>query len=285
MSDLEQIYEEYEDDIGLGAEDKKHAQSNQLDWFKGEKGRAYRVALIYFHPLEAAIVGAMKKANPKVTKEELQEKVKAALAKRAEELGKAVDQLAPHEKLDTGNVRFKKVDSNYKDGVGYVISRLGKDGPEADQIWKMMGDVKRHFTTALLIYPTDSDGTLDKDQLVNGWRVMPWRFSTKVYGTLHQQANALRENKLSIASQDIILKCTNTDYQNFDITPAGPSVWVKNKEFASRVLAKAYPIYEKLIPFREMSTADLKIKLGVGGPAASEDGVGDDAFSGLLDQV
>jgi len=286
MADELEGYEDFEDDVGLGAEDKKHAKSNNLEWFKGEKGRSYRVALVYFHPLDANIYAAMKKQNPNVSKTEVVEKIKAALSKRAAELNKSVDQLAPHEKLDTSNVRFKKIVSHYKEGVGYVISRLGKDGAEADQVWKMMGEPKSNFTTVLLIYPTNREGELAKEQLANGWNVMPWRFSTKVYGTFHTRSTSLRENNLSIASQDLILKCTNTDYQNFDIDVAGPAVWIKSPAFASKVLAKAQPLYEKLVPFRELSTADLKIKLGIGGgSAATEDGVSDDDFKGLLEEV
>jgi hypothetical protein len=286
MSDDLENFEDFEDDVGLGAEDKKHARSNQLDWFKGEKGRSYRVALVYFHPLDANIYAAMKKQNPSVGKAEIAEKIKAALAKRAGELSKSVDQLAPYEKLDTSNVRFKKIVSHYKDGVGYVISRLGKDGPEADVIWKMMGDPKSHFTTVLLIYPTNREGELIKEQLATGWNIMPWRFGTKVYATFHTRSTALRENNLSIASQDLKLTCTNTDFQNFDIDVAGPSLWTKSPGFSSKVLAKAQPLYEKLVPFRELSTADLKIKLGIGGgSAATEDGVSDDDFKGLLDEV
>lgn len=278
-------------DVGLSADDKKHARSNQLEWFKGEKGRSYRVALVYFNPLDAAIVKAMKaqakKEGKELTKADVVEKITAALAKRAEAMGKTTDALADWDKLDTSNVRFKKVDAHYKEGVGYVLSRLGKDGPEADQIWKTMGDVKTYFTTILLLYPTNRDGEVIKEELAASYKVVPWRFSGKTYQTLHGRAAGLRENKLSIASQDLILKCTNQEFQNFDIDTAGPAIWPKNPKYASTVLGKAFSLYEKLVPFREMSTADLKIKLGIGGGSgnASDESVSDDEFNGLLDSV
>lgn len=275
-----------DDDVGLSAEDKKHARSNQLEWFKGEKGRTYRVALVYFHPIQAAIVKGVRKKNPAATKEEILPILQKALAKRAEELGKTPDQLEPHEQLDTGNVRFKKIEAHYKEGVGFVLSRLGKDGSEADAVWKTMGDVKSYFTTALLIYPTDREGGLSSKDNAAGWTVMPWRFSTRVFGDMHAKSASLRENNLSIASQDLLLKCTNTDYQNFDINPAGPALWARDKKFGGAVLAKAFALYEKLVPFREMSTADLKIKLGIGGGASgSDESVTDDDFNALINQV
>lgn len=282
---MEENFEDFDGDVGLGAEDKKHGRSNQVEWFKGEKGRTYRVALTYYHPLEVAVIQAMKKANPQASKDEIADKIKKALDKRASELSKAADQLTPFEKLDTTNVRFKKIEAHFKEGLGFMVSRLGKDGPEADNIWKMMGDVKNYFTTTLLIYPTNREGELVKEQLATGWVVMPWRFSAKMFSTFHTRASSLRENNLSIATQDLTLKCTNTEYQNFDVDVAGPAVWIKSPPFASKVLQKSHSLYEKLVPFREISTADLKIKLGIGGTPGSEESVSDNEFSDLLNSV
>jgi hypothetical protein len=280
---FQEEYEGFEEDVGLGAEDKKYATTNQLEWFKGEKGRTYRVALVYFHPLPAAVAMAAKKKNPEVTKEQVADVVQKALAKRAEELGKAVDQLAPHEKLDLNNTRFKKIVAHYKENFGFVVSRLGKDGAEADEVWAAMGDPKTYFTTCLLFYPVNNSGEVVKEQLLHQWSVKPWRFSGKVYGRLHQVAAGLRENDLSIATQDLTLKCTNTDYQNFEIDGAGKALWRKNDKFQATILEKATSLYEKLNPFRELSTADLRIKLGLGGGGGSD--VSADDFGGLLDQV
>jgi hypothetical protein len=277
---------DFEDDVGLSAEDKKHGRSNQVDWFKGEKGRTYRVALVYFHPIQTAVVKAVRKKNPDAKKEDILPVYQKALAKRAEELGKAVDALEPHEMLDTQNVRFKKFEAHYKQGIGFVKSRLGMDGSDADTVWKSLGDPRSYFTTVLLIYPTNKDGELNKESVANGWFVIPWRFSTRVFSDLHAKSSSLRENNLSIATQDLLLKCTNTDFQNFDINPAGPAFWAKNAKFASAVLTKAYALYEKIDPFRELSTADLKIKLGLGGGSSgSEESVTDDDFNALINQV
>jgi hypothetical protein len=287
MSDELFESEELDDDVGLGTEDKKYASSGLDDWFKGEKNNTYRAALLYFHPLNSALVRAAKaKAKEKkedVNKEKVLELIAKATAKRAEELGKAVDQLAPHEKLDLGQVRFKRIKAHYKENFGYAISRMGLDGPEEDKIWAMLGDVKSYFTTVLLIYPTSREGVVDGDSLKTRWVVKPWRFSTKVFGSLHQVAEGLRENDLSIAGQDLKIKCTNSEFQNFDIHPGGKALWRKNAKFQALVLEKAVSFYEKLVPFREMSTSDLRIKLGVS-ESVGED-VSEDDFDGLLNEV
>ena len=281
--DLFEGMEEYDEDVGLGDEDRKHARSNQVQWFKGETGKKYRVSLVYFNPLASSVAKAMLKKDPGIDKEKVREKIKALFAKRAEDLGKSPDELQDHEKLDLNNVRFKKVLAHYKEGIGYVLSRLGKDGSEADSVWKMMGDLKTYFTTVLVIYPTANDGSVLKNQLGTNSIVIPWRISGKVYGTLHDVAKSLRENDLTIANQDLTLTCTNTGYQNFEIHGAGKAIWRMNKEFQSKVLEMAMPLYEKLVPFREMSTADLKIQLGFGGGAGED--VGADDFEGILDGV
>ncbi len=274
--------EGYEDDVGLGAEDKHFAKGNQLEWFKGDKGKTYRVGLVYFNPLDAALVRAARKKDPNIGVEQLKSLVSEHLGKRAGELGKDVSALAPYEKLDTSNVRFRRIEAYYKDGFGYVVSRLGQDGPEADTVWKMLGEPKNYFATVLVIYPTTPDGDLIRDQ-VGKSVVKPWRFSTKVYERLHQVAYGLRQNELRIAEQDLTIKCTNQDYQNFDLDAAGKSIWRMKPEFLTSILAKAYPLYEKLNPFRELSTADLRIKLGLATTTTSE--TSEDEFDGLLNNV
>lgn len=281
--------EEFEDDVGLGAEDKKYAKNNREEWFKGEKNRTYRASIVYFHPIEVAVARALHKKflrdKSVLTKEAVAEAVGKALAKRAEGLGKAVDQLQPFEKLDLSNSQFKRIIAHYKEGVGYAVSRLGKDGADADEAWKMMGDPKTYFTTALLLYPTNNEGEPIKEQLTENWMVKPWRFGSKIYRRFHEVAESLRANDLSIADQDLSLKCTNAEFQNFDVDGAGKAIWRKDPRFQARVLERASSLYDKLNPFRDISSADLRTKLGLSNVSGSSgEDTGDD-FNELLDNV
>jgi len=279
------LFDGFGDDVGLDPEDKKHIQSG-TDWFKGEKGRTYRVALLYFHPLDISIMRAAHKKDPSLTKEALVEMGKKALAKRAEERGKAVDQLTDADKLHIGRIQFHMTKAYYHEVAKFVASRLGMDGPEADKVWSSLGEEKTYFTTVLVIYPTDRDGNVDKDALGRGYAVKPWRFASKIYERLHQVGGSLRNNNLSIATQDLTLKCTNTDFQNFDIDGAGPALWLKNDKFRDAVLAKAVKFYSDIKkPFRELSTADLRIKLGLDAGSGGGEDISDDEFSGVLDNV
>jgi hypothetical protein len=279
-------FDDFDDDVGLGEDDRAETTApNQLEWFKGEQGRTYRIALIYFNPIEASLIKRAKakaKADGKtLDKAKVIEAVKQALAKRAEKLGKAVDQLSEVDKLDLHNVRFKKVKAHYKEGVGYALSRLGKDGPEADKVWQMMGDVKTYFNTVVLIYPTSPDGKVNKAQLGTAWQIMPWRCHQGIYRALIDEADSLAENSIRIADQDLRAKCTVGNYQNFDINAAGPAIWKRDPKFQAMILNAAVDLYEKLVPFREISTADLRIKLGLTSDNQGED-VSDIDFEGLM---
>lgn len=274
MSDSN-TYDDFEDDVGVDSdEDKKHGSSNRAEWFKGEKGRCYRIALVYYHQVDVCAVQsakvAAKKTGAVLSAEDIEKIAKEAFAKKAGVLNKKPDELTAVEKLDLSQVKFKKFSAHYKDGVGYVLSRLGRDGAEADIAWKSLGDPKNYFSTVALFYPCDKDGNLpmrdgklDSAQIMNHWHVMPWRFGPKNYESIWSVNKGLRSNDLTIADQDLILKCENTDFQNFKITGGGKATWRKSPELTRKVLEKASGFYDKLIPFREMSTADLQIKLGL----------------------
>jgi hypothetical protein len=269
------VYDQYEDDVGVDSdEDKKYGSSNRTEWFKGDKGRCYRVALVYFHTVDICAVTTAKhmakKASTTLSSEDVEKIAKEAIAKRAASLNKKVDELTPVERLEVNQVKFRKFVAHYKDGVGYVLSRLGLDGAESDVAWKAMGDPKNYFSTVALFYPCDKDGNLprkgdelDKNRILNDWHVLPWRFGPKNYESIWSVNKGLRSNDLTIADQDLILKCENADFQNFKITGGGKATWRKSPELMRRVLERATTYYEKLIPFREMSTADLQIKLGL----------------------
>ena len=291
MSDVNDIFGDHDldEDVGLEDEDKKHARNDRAEWFRGEKGYTYRVAISYFHPIAVttarrAAKAAIEAGKEKLTKDQLEEIAKKALAKRAEELGKAADQLADHEILDLSHVQFRKHKAYYKgEGFGYIISRLGKDGADADKVWRSLGEERAYFCTTLLVYPTSKDGEILREQLGTGWQVKPWRCAQKVYSRMLQVASGLRANELTIAGQDLSMKCTNTEFQNFEIDGAGKALWVKNPKFRDMVLQKSIPLYKSLNPFNKLSTADLRVKLGMDGPTGED--VSDEEFDNILDQV
>lgn len=281
-------YGDFEDDAGLETEDKKNFGDRQQN-FKMQKGQVVRASFLYFHTVDVnAVQEAVKKAredSKSLTKDEIQAVGKGRLVELAKELSKELDQLTMTDKLDFRTVHFKKFNAHYQEGLGYVISRLGKDGAEGDEVWKKLDEPKLYFSSLLLIYPTDAEGNIDKQGIKSGnWKVIPWRFGKKTYENVWKLNDSFRENGLSIANQDLKLECTEGKYQNISVNSAGPALWQRSDNFKKMVLEKALPFYDKLIPFRELSTEQLRAKLGLGGSAVT-DVTSDEDFGDMLDQV
>lgn len=289
MSNEEFDYSEYESDLGLDEEDRKAAKSDDLEWYKGKKGVTDRVSIVYFHPIDISAVTAARKKDPKATKDDLVKIAQKALSDRAASLNKTVDQLTKVDRLDLSQVHFKKVVSHFGgEGIGYVLTRLGKDGAEADEVWKKLEPPKTHFTTLLVKYPTNKKGEIDKNA-IPGWaqdpEIVPWRFSPKRYELIWKCNMALVKNGASIADQDLLLECKDEKFQQIEPTGDGKSTWLKNEKIKSIILNKAVSLYDKLVPFREMTTAQLREKLGLGGNSGAVSDVSSEEFQGLIDSV
>jgi hypothetical protein len=289
-------YQQDEYDAGLDEEGRKYTQQRQ-EWLKMTKGQVIRAAFVYFHTVNKnavarAIAKATEEKTAKPTPEQCIEIGRKALEAHAAKLTppKSADQLTQIDRLDLSEVKMKRMWFHYQEGLGYVISRLGKDGPEADAVWKKLPEPKITFTTLLLVYPTDRQGNIDKDKLATGWHIIPWRFHKGVYEGIWKLNKGLEENNTSIALQDVKLECKVQEYQNIDVQFCGPAIWQKSEKFRNVVLGKAMELYDKLIPFREMTTDQLRSKLGMGGSAVGTAGVGGDAtsstdFADLLENV
>lgn len=283
-----------ESDIGLDDAGKKYLQPRE-EWLKMTKGQCLRGAFLYFHTVDKNAVtvalATAKAKNEKLTKEQLQAIATSALEARATSLSKSVDQLTKPERIDPSEVRMKMFSGSYQQGLGYVLNRLGKDGPEADAVWKKISEPRLYFSTLLILYPTNSQGDItesEKSRITTDWKIIPWRFGKKTYEGIWKLNAGLKSNGMGIQSQDIKLECKDAQYQNIDVSFVGAALWQKNAKFRDLVLAKALPYYEKLIPFREMTTDQLRAKLGMGttsGSSGEADVSAGVDFGDLLDQV
>lgn len=287
----ENLYDDFESDLGLDDEDRKAAKSgDDLEWYKGVKGVTRRASIIYFHPVDVVAVTKARRKNPALPKEELIKIGRKAIADRATALGKAPDALTKVDLLDTSEVHFKKVVSHFGgEGIGYTLSRLGKDGPEADEVWKKLDPPKTHFTTLLIVYPTNNKGEIDKARFLTDWQIVPWRFSPKRYDLIWKVNSGLIKNNASIADQDLLLECKDEKFQQIEPSADGKATWLKGEKFKQLVLSKAVGYYDKLVPFREMTTAQLREKLGLsvgsGGGADAVSDVASGEFTDMLNNV
>lgn len=286
----ENQYAEYDEDVGLESDDKAKVGSNNQEWLKMTKGQTLLCAFLYFHPVDVTAVNAIrreaKKQNRVVTPEEIKAAATKAMEAKATTLTKTVDALTPDEKLDLTVAQFKSFKAHYQQGLGFALSRLGRDGAEADAVWKKLPEAKQYFSTLLLLYPVTREGKHDIEGIKRGdWKIVPWRFSKGTYDEIWNLNDGLRGNQMSIANQDIKLECKDTNFQNMKVSFVGKAAWQGAVKFRKEALTKAMEMYDKLVPFREMSTDQLRAKLGLTGSPVQDVTAGGDDFAGLLDNV
>ncbi len=284
--------DDYENDVGLGEEDKGNFRERDV-WLKMTKGQVLRASFIYFHTIDVhaaqRAVKAAKDKGEKLAADQIRAVQLKALEEKATILGKSVDQLTDADKLFLDECKFKKMRFHYQPGLGMVLSRLGMDGPEGDAVWKRLEEPKLAYTTLLLQYPTDRKGEINKAALATDWQIIPWRFGQKTYESIWKLNAGLRENGMGLHTQDLKLECKDEKYQNIDVSFVGQAIWRKSPKFQTIVLEKALTFYDKLVPFRNLTTDQLKAKLGMGGSSVSDVAVGGSSsggdFTDLLEQV
>lgn len=285
--DLDIELPDVNDDIGLGDEDRGKVQSNKIDWYKGEKGRTDRIALIYFNTYEAIQIRNLLRQQPDLTLDQQRAVVKKVRGSIATKLGKSVDQLEPVDMLDTREARFKTASAVYKEGLGYLAWPKEMTAAE-EKIWSKVGDRKDYVITMVLLYPTDREGEVDKDRLSKHWRIMPWRTTPDMYGNFRRMNKGLVSDGSSISQVDLNLTCSDTSFQKNTVTQAGSAIYLKVESFKKIVLERAFSMYSKLSPFRQITTDELREKLGlapVGGSASVGSDLTDEDFSGVLGNV
>jgi hypothetical protein len=258
-----------DDDVGLEPDDMARVERNDQGWLKMAEGQTLHGAFLYFHSVDVnAVKVAMttaRKAGREPTRAEIKMAADKALDDHAKTLDKSAAHLTPDERLDLRTVQFRSFKAHHQEGLGVVVSRLGKDGPEADAIWKRLPEPRVYFSTLLLVYPTDHHGNIDGEASKRGeWRIIPWRFGPNTYDEIWNLNDQMRGHGMSIADQDIKLECKDATYQWIVASFTGNALWQSDSELRTAVLVSAMESYANLVPFREMSTHELRGMLGMG---------------------
>jgi hypothetical protein len=288
MSSEEFNYDDYSNDVDLDPQNRP--ASNRVERFKGETGKTYRVALLYFHPLQVTLRKAMIAKAAREGKEldpnALKDTIAKALAKRAADFETNVESLEEWQKLDTSNAQFKTYKSHYHDEVGTVLSRLGQDGPEADKVWKALGEPREYYSTIALFYPLDQSGNIDAKNIVRDGYVKLWRFSKGTFNQLITKNEMLGSYNQSLANSDLKLFCKAGQFQTFDIEPAGAAIWLKAPTVRDKFLPMAHALYGKLVDARNLTTDEVRSKLNLaGGGGDSGSDVPEDEIEDILQNV
>ncbi len=114
---------------------------------------------------------------------------------------------------------------------------------------------------------TSKDGKIS----LKGYELLPWVFGEKMYGTL------VEENKEHpLTGCDLKLKCTNAEYQNFEVHSCKDSIWQSSPKLKEKILVDAAPMYEDLSRglANDLSVTEIKELLGIDA-AGAEDAAAD----------
>ena len=267
MSNELEISLDLEENIGFSDEDAAQVQQKSL-WYKGEKGRTDRVAIVNFSDVSKSALRQLLRGNPKATVEEQRSVITRTKRALAEKLGKSVRDLTFGEQLDLREVRFLQAKAAYHKELGFV--EIPADATSTDElVWRRVGEPRFYVYTILLVYRTDRDGDVDKEYSSKGWRLAPWRFAPEKLETLRRIDKGLREDGSSIAHVDLTLNCTDTQYQKITITTAGSAYYRQDPGFQRQVLEAAAVQSQRMKPFRQLDIDDVREKLGLAPPVVA----------------
>lgn len=174
-----------------------------------------------------------------------------------------------------GSPKFAGALTHYIQGVGYVVNK----GPE---FTKLAGEPPRQrILTFLVRWPTNKEGVVDKNRLASDFEVVPWVFSADKY----QKLKGIH-SEFSFADHDVVIACTDTNFQKMDFRPCRDSLLKtfmaneKAKPIVDAIVASVQDLATKTGEFigREMTIQQVREKLA-GGPGAltSTVGAGDSA--------
>ena len=115
-------------------------------------------------------------------------------------------------------VRFTGCERHYVQGVGYFLHK----GPEYAAL--AGGPAKQAVASVIVVWPTDRAGRLNKEAFAKGegFEVMPWVFSGERYTQLK-----LRNEQFPLAEFDLIMACSDSQYQKMDLSPCRESLFLK----------------------------------------------------------
>ena len=128
----------------------------------------------------------------------------------------------------------------------------------------------------LVIYTMDDTGKKLKD-----WTVTPWLFSETMFNKL-KTANS----QFPLANHDVMLTCTNEEFQNIDVQSCSASLWTKNESFKEKVLERARPYMEELAGniASDLTPTEIRELMGADTPG-SEDAAEDVNLDDVVDGI
>ena len=182
-------------------------------------------------------------------------------------------------------VCFTGCERHYVQGVGYFLNK----GPEFSKI--AGGPAKQAVATIMVVWPSDNRGRLDAEAFKKGegHKVVAWVFAADKYDQLKR-----RNDEHPLNECDMILACTDTQFQKMDISPARESLFrklyessnEKGQSIAKAILDDVANVEKNLRQTlaRDLTLDQLREKMGGATSGPVIDSSGDDV-DGLLDKL
>lgn len=171
---------------------------------------------------------------------------------------------------------FKGVKAHYKDR--YFLCKSTKEKKEICCLHSYEKNRPSYRIGCILVIydvATDKSGKVS----LKGYELLPWVFGEKMYGTLSEEN---KEHPLT--GCDLKLKCTNAEYQNFEVHSCKESIWQSNAKLKEKILEQASTLFEELPRSlsSDLSITEIKELLGVDA-AGSEDAAADIDLGAVAD--
>ena len=169
------------------------------------------------------------------------------------------------------NKGFLGAKTHYIEGIGTIVCKSTSDAEALCCSHGYEGNTpKWKIGISIIVYNLSSDGTK-----LESYKVIPWIFNDRIYNQLKTQ-----HQEWGLDQNDLLLKCTDSQYQSFEISLKKGCVWRKNSKIKEECLAEAEKQRKQIKRNlgRDVSNTELKEALGIGdgiGDAAAEVDLGD----------
>lgn len=191
-------------------------------------------------------------------------------------------------KVETSNFDRYKGRKNVTDRIAILSSKLVRGyryyhnkksflaptNPEVLKLCKeQLGEPDQYFALVVFHYQTDEDGALLVEEKCQG-KVKIWRWSESKYDEYSalQKQWPIMEAGFDAAQHDLLIKCTEEQYQRMTTTVCPKAHWKSKEAWHKALLEKRAKADEKLKGSLGLSLSDQEILDLLGASLASQTG-------------
>jgi len=247
--------------VNLDGFSDSSVRGGEVEKYRGKRGVTDRLGFIYTRtPLTSFSKEKLTEMAPRVESGDME---KATLD------GKHyIHQISPVAARVHYNEKFKNL------GVFFCLSKPG----HTEVCCENAGKPTLKIGMLVVHYQTDKSGALNKPF---NYVVKPWIFSEAKYNSLK-----MKNKEFPLISHDLMVTCTEEDYQKLDFSPCKDAAWRANSDVENQILDEAASMMQTLQRElgRERNLDELREAFGLSSGAVPADTPSADDLSELLAQ-